>query len=199
MEKRTLTPFLALDRNRVRAFATSTTNAMETKTTSVEHTALWSRALRDPQLQNLPFKVETNEHGQIILSPRKPQHSISQYRIARLLEEHIPRQGQPAVEFAVDTPDGVKVPDVVWLSAARRSEIGADIEASPVMPELCVEVRSSRSNTGAEIDQKRDLFLTCGAEEFWTLDPNGHVCFYGRNGKISSSRLAPSFPAEIET
>jgi len=51
---------------------------------------------------------------------------------------------------------GVKVPDVVWLFETRWAQIPDDAEASPVTPELRVEVRSE-SNTDAELVEKRAL------------------------------------------
>lgn len=48
---------------------------------------LWIRALADPSLRDLPYKVETNEHGQLVLTPHKPRHSLQQGRIAALLRE----------------------------------------------------------------------------------------------------------------
>ncbi|WP_103020762.1 Uma2 family endonuclease [Salinibacter altiplanensis] len=69
--------------------------------------------------------------------------------MGELLLEHLDHPGRRAVEFAVQTTKGVKVPDVVWLSEDRWSQIPDDAEASPVVPELCVEVRSA-GNTDAE-------------------------------------------------
>lgn len=165
---------------------------METQTAS-----LWHRALNDPQLQDLPFKIETNAHGQLVLSPHKPRHSRQQSTILRLLDQHVAMPGEAAVELAVETMEGVKVPDVVWMSAARWAQIPDDAEASPVMPELCVEVLSDR-NTKAELDAKRDLYFREGAEEVWTCTSAGTVLFYTAGGEQSTSQLAPSFPSVID-
>lgn len=165
---------------------------METTTAS-----LWHRALHDPQLQDLPFKIETNERGQLILSPHKPVHSHRQSQLLRLLDRHVPAPGEALIELAVDTPEGVKVPDVVWMSENRWAQIPDDAEASPVVPELCVEVRSA-SNTDDEMTEKRRLYFTGGAREVWTCDLEGKVRFYDAGGQQSSSRLAPSFPASID-
>lgn len=164
---------------------------METTTAS-----LWHRALHDPQLQDLPFKIETNAHGQLVLSPHKPVHSRQQSHILRLLDRHAPSSGEAVIEFAVETTEGVKVPDVVWISEERWAQIPDGAAASPVVPELCVEVVST-SNTGAEMDEKRRLYLEGGAREVWTCDLEGQVRFYDGDGERSSSRLAPSFPASI--
>jgi len=165
---------------------------METTTAS-----LWHRALHDPQLQDLPYKIETNEYGQLILSPHKPPHSYAQTRISDLLRDHLDRPGRRVVELAVETPMGIKVPDVAWMSAERWVQIPDGAEASPVMPELCVEVLSD-SNTDAEMAAKRRLYFDGGAEEVWTCTLDGDMRFYTPDGKQSASALAPSFPASIE-
>ncbi len=161
---------------------------------------LWSRALRDPRLRDLPYKVETNENGQLVLSPHKPRHSIRQTRIVRLLLERardaeLPA-GEPIVEFAMATLQGVKVPDVVWISDERATQMPENAEASPVAPELVIEVLSA-SNTKREMEEKRQLYFAAGSREVWTCDPEGRMTFYGVNGEIPASALVPSFPATI--
>ena len=143
----------------------------------------WSEALCNPQLHDLPFKIETNARGQLVLSPQKIYHSISQSRTLKLLEKHVRAQGEATVEFALYTADGVKVPDVVWISDERAGQIPEDAEASPVMPEICVEVLY-RSNTQAEMEEKRRLFFEGGAEEVWIVDPEGGIVFYEASGPL---------------
>lgn len=155
----------------------------------------WSRALADPQLRDLAYKIETNEHGQLVLSPHKPRHSFQQGKVADLLRNEL-QQGEIAPELAVETPWGVKVPDVVWISAERLARIPEDAEASPVMPELVIEVLS-RSNTRSEIEEKRRVYFAGGAEEVWTCDPEGKIDFHDRAGEIPRSRIVPSFPSTI--
>lgn len=127
-------------------------------------TTAWHRALHDPQLQQLPYKVETNGYDQIILSPHPPAHSFAQSRIIRLLNQHINQDGEATVAFPIDTPQGVKVPNVVWLSDEQLSQLPSEASASPVMPELVVEVLSA-SNTTAEMTDKRTLYFENGAIE----------------------------------
>lgn len=165
---------------------------METTTAS-----LWHRALHDPQLQDLPFKIETNAHGQLVLSPHKPRHSRQQSTILRLLDQHVSAPGEATVELAIDTPEGVKVPDVAWMSDERWAQIPEDAEVSPVMPELCIEVLSE-SNMEEEMAAKRALYFACGAQEVWTCTPDGTLQFYTPDGEQSASTLAPSFPSTVE-
>ncbi len=163
----------------------------------METATAWHRALHDPQLQGLPYKIETNEHGQLLLSPHKPHHGIRQSQINDLLRDHAPSSGIRAVEFAVSTAKGIKVPDVIWMSKARYAQVPKDAEASPVLPEVVVEVLSE-GNTASEIEEKRRLYVEEGAEEVWTCDPDGAVTFYDASGGIQSSAVISSFPARIE-
>lgn len=158
----------------------------------------WHRALHDPQLQDLPFKIETNEHGHLVLSPHKPLHSRYQGRLLRLVDQHVPRSGEATIEFAVETSKGVKVPDVVWLSDEQWSQIPGDAEASPVVPELCVEVRSE-GNTDAEMAEKRQLYLNEGAQEVWTCDAKGRLQFFDADGERQQSVLAPDCPRSVSS
>ena len=173
---------------------------MATKTTSQatsRQAGLWGRVLSDPCLKDLPFKVETNQYGQIVLSPHKPRHSFLQTKISDLLRDHLQEDGYRAVEFAVETPKGVKVPDVAWLSSERHAQIPEDAEASPVMPEICVEVLSA-GNTEAEMDEKRKLYFEGGAEEVWTVAEDGTVTFHDSSGVLPASKRATSFPDRVE-
>lgn len=163
----------------------------------METATLWHRVLNDPQLQDLPYKIETNEHGQIVLSPHKPQHGLRQGRLVRVLTQHARESGEAAVEFAVDTAKGVKVPDVVWMSDERLAEMPDDAEASPVMPEVVVEVLSE-GNTDAEIAEKRQLYLDEGAVEVWTCAEDGTMTFFDETGTIERSSVLPPFPSEVE-
>ena len=162
----------------------------------METATLWQRALEDPALQELPFKIESNEHGQLLLSPHTPRHSLLQSRVMRLLDRHATGAGEATVEFAVRTSRGVRVPDVVWISEERLAQIPDDAEASPVMPELIVEVVSS-SNTETGMQERRDLYFEEGASEVWLCDENGALTFFDASGEINKSTLAPSSPKVV--
>lgn len=68
----------------------------------------WKEVCEHPSLQNLPFKIELNERGQILMSPVKVYRSAFQGRIARLL----PENGVALPECAIKTEKGTKVADV---------------------------------------------------------------------------------------
>lgn len=155
----------------------------------------WQEVCENKQLQDLPFKIELNKWGQIVMSPAKPKHSFYQGRIQNLLEMLL-KTGVTMPECAIQTTDGVKVADVVWTSDQIADIILEETVAS-VAPEICVEVKSS-SNTLEEMLEKKDLYFAAGAEEVWVCDIQGKMKFYHRQGELSKSLLVPEFPLEIK-
>ena len=169
---------------------------METTTT------LWAQIVEDPRFHDLPYRIETNARGQIIMSPHKIAHSKRQGRIQRLLERyarHHGLEGEAFPEAAVETTDGIKTADVVWLSAERNAQIPPDAAALPIAPEICVEVLS-RSNTAEEMAHKRQCYFERGAMEVWLVDEADAITFYAANETAAAphSRLMPDCPASLE-
>ena len=151
----------------------------------------WKEVCEHPSLQNLPFKIELNEKGQILMSPVKVYHSAFQGKIARLL----PEKGVVLPECAVRTNKGTKVADMAWCSEERFKLIAPEAECS-IAPEICIEVLSS-SNTREEIEEKRELYVLAGAKEFWVCNEEGEVVFFDDQGRIERSGLVPGFPARV--
>lgn len=136
-------------------------------------------------------------HRLLVLSVPTPHQSLLQSRINDLLNTHAPAVGPRAVGFPVSTAEGIKVPDVVWMSAERFDSVPSDAEASPVLPEVVVEVIADRA-AGADIEATRDLYLREGAKEVWTCAEDGTMTFYTDDGPIEHSNLSPSFPAQVD-
>jgi len=156
-----------------------------------EHQKRWGEIASDPTLDGLPYKVETNARGQIILSPHTNRHSDLQAALFRLLQQHAPG-GHISVEYALAMPRGVKAPDVVWMSRARRAEMRETGDPSTRAPEVCVEGMST-SNTEEEMQEKRALYLEIGAEEVWIVDEGGTIRFF-KDEEIARSEIAPACP-----
>jgi len=169
---------------------------MTTHTTTSAGTLSWKEVCNDPNLQDLPYKIETNDRGQIVMSPTYAWHGRYAFRIAQQLERQLP-DGVSSVETAIRTAKGTKVADAIWCTAERWAEI-KDAYDVPVAPQICVEVRSP-TNTDAEIDEKRRLYLGAGAEEVWICDEDGRLSFYDADGEIEASHRAPSRPRYIES
>jgi Uma2 family endonuclease len=155
----------------------------------------WQEVCEHPSLQDLPFKIELNEHGAIVMSPVKLDHSVFQAEILYLLKQLL-TSGKAAVECAIQTEMGTKVADVAWLSEQRFRQNKHKTECV-IAPEICVEVVSS-SNTTSEMQAKRQLYFENGAEEVWTCGENGRMAFYAADGELARSRRVPDFPTQIE-
>jgi len=163
-------------------------------TRAEEHQDRWSEIVADPTLDGLPYKVETNAQGQIILSPHKNRHSDLQSALFQLLQQHAP-EGHISVEYALATPEGVKAPDVVWMSRERREKMRATGDPSTLAPEVCVEVMSA-SNTDEEMQKKRAHYRAIGAEEIWVVSEDGAIRFYAEE-EIDRSAIAPGCPNRV--
>ena len=154
----------------------------------------WQEVCEDKHLQNLPFKIELNKWGQIVMSPAKPKHSILRGLISGLLNSMI-EQGMAFPECAIETKDNVKVADVVWASDERLDIIEEENVAS-IAPEICIEVKSA-SNTIQEMIEKKDLYFVAKAQEVWLCDEQGNIKFYAQEGELKKSLLVPNFPNQI--
>lgn len=157
----------------------------------------WRELLADPELARLQYRIETDRHGHILMSPPPaPAHGKKQNRIGTLLEQLLPN-GQVVTECPVSTPDGVKAIDVAWLEPERSQE--ADTETCLTRaPEICVEILSP-SNTALEIDEKIALYFESGAREVWICQQNGTMKFhFSSPPRIrESSGICPQFPPFI--
>ena len=155
----------------------------------------WQEVIAHPGLQNLPFKIELNEWGQIVMSPVKLAHSAYQGTISELLRA-LRKDGRILPECAIWTRKGTKAADVAWFSDERWQMVKGQAEAS-IAPELCVEV-SSASNTGKELREKRKLYFEQGAQEVWLCNQHGKIEFFNPQGKLANSILFLDFPTQVE-
>ena len=165
-------------------------------TVAAESTILetWESLCEDPRFQGIPFKIETDQSGRIVRSPTKNYHGFFSSRINRLLEQ-LMAGGVTGNEIGVVTPQGVKVPDSVWVSPERFRTLFNE-SASSIAPEICVEVLSG-TNTPREFAEKRELYFRAGAAEVWTCDAEGALRFFGPKGELRRSGLCPKFPKMI--
>lgn len=154
----------------------------------------WQEICNNQQLKDLPFKIEMNKWGQIVMIPAKIKHSFFQGIIIKILN-NLMTTGLAFPECAVQTSDNIKVADVVWISPQRLTIIENDIAAS-IAPEICVEIISA-SNNLEEMEQKKRLYLEAQAIEVWFCDEEGYVNFFNQQGKLEQSLLVPKFPQKI--
>lgn len=153
----------------------------------------WQEVCEHPSLQNLPFKIELNERGEIIMNAVRVIHSLYQGEIEYLLRTLL-KSGRTFPECAIKTAKGTRVADVAWATADTVRKIKGEVECS-IAPEICVEVVSA-SNTGEEMEEKKALYFEKGAREVW-ICTNGVMQFYQALGSLEKSRLVPDFPKLI--
>ena len=164
---------------------------------SAETTLLFEDLVGRPEFQGLPYKVETTAGGQIIMSPHLNSHSAFQRAIERHLETLMRSPGVALQEFAIQTEDGVKVPDVVWLTPEELAT-ARDVSITDKAPRICVEVKS-KGNTANEIGEKAQLYFAQGAKEVWVCDLDGNVSFLdAEDGPKHQSFFCPDFPTLID-
>ncbi len=155
----------------------------------------WQDICDDKLLQDLPYKIELNQWGQIVMSPAKIKHGFFQNKIGSLLDQ-LTTGGEATIECAIQTADNVKVADVAWASDERADIILEEVSAS-IAPEICVEVRSD-SNTNAEMEFKKKLYFEAGAQEVWICDRLGNLTFFNQEQQLETSKLVPDFPLQIK-
>ena len=158
----------------------------------------WTEVLSDPVWRDHPYRIETNEFGQIVMTPPAGgPHSCRQGKICFELRNRMGGQAMP--ECPVSTAAGVKAVDVGWYSADRYASVRGQI-AFETAPEICVEVISP-SNTDDEMRTKRELYFDAGAKECWLCDDSGRMSYYAsesRREPTDQSILCPDFPNQIE-
>ncbi len=156
----------------------------------------WQDLLADPAFARLPFKIETDRFGRVLMSP-PPAFDHTRYvaKIIKLLNALLP-EGQAVAETPVLTPDGVKVTDAAWFSCDYWRELENQHPAAlERAPEICIEMLSP-SNSPAEMTEKRALYFAAGAREVWLCGSHGKMDFYAPD-LSNRSTLCPQFPGYL--
>lgn len=155
----------------------------------------WSDVIEDPTLKDLPYKIELNEWGNIILSPASNRHGLMQAELSGLLREQ-KKEGKILTECSINTLQGVKVAGIAWGSAHFFQKNGTNTPYDQ-SPELCIEIISP-SNSKQEMKEKTSLYLAKGAQEVWLCDEHGSLQFFGYRGRLKKSRLFPNMLNQVE-
>lgn len=145
----------------------------------------WDNVLQNPLLRNLPFKIELNKWGQILMSPASNNHGRLQFEVGSLIDRK-KNSGKIIMECSIETTDGVKVADVAWASDEFINNFGYETPYE-VAPEICVEIISP-SNSTPEINEKIQLYLAKGAHEVWTCDNEGKIAYFSHIGQLNKSK-----------
>lgn len=155
----------------------------------------WASICENPLLANLPYKIQTDKWGNIVMSPASNRHGIYQAKIVSLLSRFM-ETGLVIAECSVETREGTKVADVAWAST-QFIQINKDMTPFIEAPEICVEILSP-SNTAAEMDEKKELYFARGCKEFWLCDAEGKMKFYKNTGELEHSFICGGFPQIVE-
>lgn len=161
--------------------------------------AVWKKLIEDESLAELPNRIETDELGQIIMTPPPSfDHGLGQSHLFAILKKLMPG-GEVVAECPVSTSGGVKGVDLVWISEARLQPQRGRVCLTKA-PEICIEVISP-SNSPREMKKKKRLYFEAGAEEVWFREQDGRMAFYLKAApdvEVEASILCPEFPGRVE-
>ncbi len=65
----------------------------------------WAQVINNPFLKNLPFKIELNKWGKILMSPASNNHGRLQYEVGALIDKNM-GSGKIIIECSIETSDG---------------------------------------------------------------------------------------------
>jgi Uma2 family endonuclease len=156
----------------------------------------WREVVEHPCLKDLPFKIETNEWGEIVMTPATVRQGKYQARIA-ILFERLGEGDRVFSECGVQTSEGVKVADIAWGSPEFHARNTEDVPSFPRSPEIVVEIKSP-SNSAAEMERKKRLFFEAGAKEVWFCDREGNMRFFNSQRELEQSECFRGFPKHID-
>ena len=156
----------------------------------------WEEICGDKLLATLPYRIESDRWGNIIMSPPpRSRHAEYQGEINGLLREKM-TGGRSLTECPIQTTEGVKAADVAWVSNERRASHAND-PVYLIAPEICVEIVSP-SNSDDELNERKRLYFEKGASEFWLCGMSGHMTFFDPAGPIEHSALCCDFPKQVK-
>jgi len=155
----------------------------------------WREVVEHPSLQDLPFKIETNAEGYIMMVAAKNRHRLYQARIHEWFYQQR-EQGRAIEECNIETSDGTKIADVAWggLEFFKRNR---DSDPYQESPEIVVEVISP-SNREKAMKSKMALYFEKGAKEVWFCDDDGNMRFFNPQGELERSEMFGEFPEHID-
>ncbi len=156
----------------------------------------WREVVEHPSLKDLPFKIETNEWGEIVMTPATFRHGRYQGLIIKWFNR-LGEEDRVFPECPIQTSAGVKVADVAWGSDEFFERNKEDVPSLPESPEIVVEVKSP-SNTVEEMERKKRLYFEKGAKEVWFCDKKGAMRFFAPRGELKRSELFGEFPEHID-
>ena len=156
----------------------------------------WEEAIESSSLEDLPFKVELNADGNLVLSGVWNWHGGLQAEVGIRLSE-LMSHGKAAMEIGVRTRDNVKVADVAWFTNEHWNAVKEDAYCATA-PAICIEVACGGSPAGS-FERKLPLYFEAGAKEVWFCDRMGNITFHTPAGQVPASPMCPDFPVLLES
>jgi len=154
----------------------------------------WQQISKDDALQDLPYQIELNQWGQIILTPMGIKHGAYQFQIGQLLAQ-LSNQGQCVMNCALKTRLGTKIIDVAWFSPQRWQRVQDEIQCSQP-PEIGVKIVAI-DEMETVVQLKKQLYLEAGVEEVWVCDHRGQMSFHTLKGECHHSLFVYEFPQTV--
>ncbi len=145
----------------------------------------WASVINNPFLKDLPFKIELDQWGRLLMSPASNHHGNLQFETGAKIRDIKKGKGKIIIKCSIHTSQGVKVADVAWASDSFIEKFGFETPYKRA-PEICVEVISP-SNSQGEIDEKIELYLSKGAHEVWIVSEDGKIRYYTHASEIKES------------
>ena len=141
----------------------------------------------DPCFANVPGKLELDAWGRVLMSPPSAYHGVVQSRLVQKLKTAL--GGEVITEAPIATALGLFLADVAWASESFWAMHASEF-ALTLAPEICIEVVSA-SNSVKELGEKRDAYVSVGAQEVWIVYPQSKRWeFYGPHGVLQNSAYA---------
>ena len=113
-------------------------------------------------------------------------------QVAEFLVKNL-QGGRLVLDVPVETPNGIRVVEVGWVSASRLQTMRTEPTWSAA-PDIVVNF-ISMTMSQHQADEQRHLFVKSGARESWVVWPNGTV---ERYHEVSLKPLLADFPKQLD-
>jgi Uma2 family endonuclease len=115
--------------------------------------------------------------GELVVTPSpNVSHQTLLGRLHSVLNAHVTSRRLGAVWFApidvVFDPENVCVPDLIFVSNARREAVAE--KHLVAAPDLVVEILSPSTRT-RDLTRKKDLYARFGVPHYWVFDPRART------------------------
>ncbi len=156
----------------------------------------WREVIEHPSLRDLPFKIETNEWGKIMMTPATDIHGIYQSLIDRSLAR-LAKEGRLPPNALFKLPKGSRLPMLLGEAGHSSKSMGSAIFFLLNPPKSSLKYNPHRIVL-LRWKKKKQLYFGAGAKEFWLCDEYGNMRFFNPQGELKRSELFGEFPEHID-